>query len=321
MELKKNNKLLTHNSSSTGITSNANRNHKMSNKVSTPLILHLSIAIFVLACALLVNVASAASASKQNSNNFVSPLLVGFGALSVEESEEFKRMAWNNWMLRLEAEWKELQESIEELKEKCLEEKESEFSDWLSSLQNKWYHYNKAMLKEYKCNVMENSSNWNDAQWENWVKNEGLKIIEEQWKTWIKKQDEQIRDLTLHKWIQWKNDKIRSWLLCEWKSEEDFYWTNWERSSTAKWLQEAEKAHWMKWKERINRESEQWENWVQMKESIYINEKWAKWAQWKNNKKHLFNKWSASLIYKWTLKKQWKVWIKEANNTTTMNDI
>ncbi|CAG9479613.1 unnamed protein product [Plasmodium vivax] len=311
MELKKNNAALTSQRSSSRTTST--RSYKNAPKNSTSFLSRLSILIFALSCAIFVNTASGAAANRPNANGFVSPTLIGFGELSIQESEEFKRMAWNNWMLRLESDWKHFNDSVEEAKTKWLHERDSAWSDWLRSLQSKWSHYSEKMLKEHKSNVMEKSANWNDTQWGNWIKTEGRKILEAQWEKWIKKGDEQLQKLILDKWVPWKNDKIRSWLSSEWKTEEDYYWANVERATTAKWLQEAEKMHWLKWKERINREYEQWVNWVQMKESVYINEEWKKWPKWKNDKKILFNKWSTNLVYKWTLKKQWNVWIKEAN--------
>lgn len=312
MELEKNNSALASQKSYSRTT--PTRSYRSAPKFSTSLLSRLTILIFALSCAVFVNTASGAAPNRPNKNGFVSPALIGFGELNIEESEEFKRMAWNNWMLRLESDWKHFHESVEEDKTKWLQGMDSAWSDWLRSLQSKWSNYSEEMLKEYNSNVMEVSAKWNDGQWVTWIKTDGRSILEAQWEKWIEKADYQLQKLILDKWIKWKNDKIRSWLSSEWKTEEDYYWSNIERSTTAKWLREAERIHWIRWKERISRESEQWLNWVQMKEGVYINVEWKKWLQWKNDRKILFNKWSTNLVYKWTLKRQWTVWIKEANN-------
>ncbi|EUD64335.1 hypothetical protein C922_05274 [Plasmodium inui San Antonio 1] len=312
MDLKKYNNTLTSQRSPSRTTST--RRYKSAPKKSTSILSRLSILIFALSCAVLVNTASGAAANRRNTYSFVSPILIGFGELTVEESEEFKRMAWNNWMIRLECSWKHFHESVQEDKTKWLQERESAWSDWLRSLESTWSPYSGKMVTEQKINDMEESDTWNDRQWGNWIKTEGKRILGAQCEKWIKEADNQLQKLILDKWVQWRNGKIRSWLSSEWKTEEDYYWANIESASTAKWLREAEQNHWLRWKERINRESQQWMNWVQMKESAYIKEEWKKWSQWKNDKKILFDKWSTNLVYKWIQRKQWNVWIKEANN-------
>ncbi|ANQ06823.1 Tryptophan/threonine rich antigen [Plasmodium coatneyi] len=234
MELKRinNNNSLTSQRSSSGTT--PTRLCKKSPRNATSLLSRLSILIFALSCAILVNTASGAAGNRRKKDGFVSPTLIGFGELSIEQSEEFKRMAWNNWMNRLESDWKHFHESVEEAKAKWLREMDASWADWLRSLHNKWSSYSEKMLKEHNCNVMKESAKWNDAQWVTWIKTDGRNILEAQWEKWIKKADDSLQKLILDKWIQWKNDKIRSWLSSEWKTEEDYYWAHIERSSTEK---------------------------------------------------------------------------------------
>ncbi|KAI4839923.1 tryptophan-rich antigen [Plasmodium brasilianum] len=280
----------------------------------------LSIIIFIFSCAFFLNHVSAALPGKPNPCNPSQVTTADLRELNIEEAEEFKRMAWNNWLMRLESEWKHFNETLEKDKVQWLEEREQVWNDWLNNMQNNWNNYNEEMHKEYKTEILEKSEHWSESQWIKWMQTEGRQIMELQWEKWVHDNDYSLNQLILNKWVQWKNNKIKSWLANEWKAEEDYYWANWEYSTTAKWLHFAERKLWLKWKERISREAEQWMNWVQMKESVYISEEWNKWPKWKNYKKILFNKWASNEIYKWTMKKQWKTWLKDCKNNTSQNE-
>ncbi|SBT31940.1 tryptophan-rich antigen [Plasmodium ovale wallikeri] len=293
-------------------TSRKNRNHVFPNIKSTSFVSRLSITLIALSCAFLFNYVSAVSTNGPNSP--ISYTLIGINELNLEQSEEFKKMAWNNWMMRLESDWKHFLMSIEKEKTEWIEEKDVAWSEWMKNMQHRWTQYNEPMHLEYNTNILEKSAQWNDSQWNAWMKKEGKEIMDAQWAKWVYECNRELDQMVWNKWVQWKNDKIRSWLSNEWKAEEDYYWSNWECSTKAKWLHLAERRHWLKWKERVSREAEQWINWIQMKERVYINDEWMKWNKWKSDKQTLFNKWETSFIYKWTMKKQWNVWIREANN-------
>ncbi|SCA83446.1 tryptophan-rich antigen [Plasmodium vivax] len=235
--------------------------------------------------------------------------LVGLVEEGPGEEEEWKRYTWDNWKTRLEEDFNEFYFSLDKEKKEWIEEKEGEWEKLIHEMGNKWTTPEKGFdNRAHLSDSLEGSSTWNDSQWEDWIRTKGSQLMEIEWENWINEKDSLFNEMILKKWIQWKNSKIMSWVTSEWKTEEDYYWANWEKNMTCKCLHLGEKTKWLKWKERTSRESAEWTDWVNNKECVYIRKVWNKWTEWKNNKKTLFKIWKDLFIDKWVDKKQWLAW-------------
>ncbi|KMZ94380.1 tryptophan-rich antigen (Pv-fam-a) [Plasmodium vivax Mauritania I] len=230
--------------------------------------------------------------------------------LQEEKSEEWENNQWNIWKKKNEEEWKIFNTSIENEKDTWLQGIEKEWQELLEAMQNKWIHYNKKIDAEYQINILEKSSQWDDTQWVEWIKTEGKQFMEQQWKMWLAQKEAHLNNWVVNEWIQWKNSQIMEWLTTDWRLQKEASWSNYENNKITNMLQIKKRKQWNKWKERINREREEWDAWVRSKENIYINTKWNKWSKWKKDKRFIFSKWVEMFTNKLISERQWKEWVK-----------
>ncbi|GAB65091.1 tryptophan-rich antigen [Plasmodium cynomolgi strain B] len=227
--------------------------------------------------------------------------------LQEEKSEEWKNNQWNIWKKKNEDEWKIFNTSIENEKDNWLQGIEKEWQNFLEAMLNKWIHYNKKMDEEYQINILEKSSEWDDTQWIKWIKTEGKQFMEQQWTIWLAQKEAQLNHWVVNKWIRWKNSQIIEWLMTDWRLQKEASMSNYKIINM---LQRKKRKEWNKWRERINREREEWDAWVRSKENIYINTKWNKWSKWKKDKRFIFSKWVEMFTNKLKNERQWKEWVK-----------
>ncbi|SBS89048.1 tryptophan-rich antigen [Plasmodium ovale curtisi] len=230
----------------------------------------------------------------------------------IEKSEQLKKHAWNNWLVKLEIDWQYFNALLESEKKKCLEEKENDWHEWLKSIENKWMHYNKDMYIEYESNVFEESKAWNDKEWEEWIKTEGKRYMQMDWNKWIQENEIEWHEWILKQWIEWKDDKILTWILKDWRRDEFEYWEKLKSMTLAQPLLDRVQNNYTKWEKRVDKEKEQWKNWVNDKQDLYLNE-CAKWTKWKENKLETFNEWAEPFVNTWIKQKQWNIWNDERN--------
>ncbi|GAB65360.1 tryptophan-rich antigen [Plasmodium cynomolgi strain B] len=129
----------------------------------------------------------------------------------LEKSEEWKRKEWDNWMKKLEEDWKVFYENLENEKNKFIEEKEEDWNTWIKSVEKKWTHFNPNMDKEFHCNMLKRSINWTEPHWREWIKTEGRLYLDIEWKKWFFENQSRLDELIVKKWIHWKKEKIINW--------------------------------------------------------------------------------------------------------------
>ncbi|GAW79602.1 tryptophan-rich antigen [Plasmodium gonderi] len=234
--------------------------------------------------------------------------------LHEDKSDEWKNMEWNNWMTKTEDEWKIFNTSIENEKTSWIQANEKEWDDWLESIQNKWIYYNENMDEEHKINLLTKSSEWDETQWVEWIKTECKQYIEQEWKKWLRQKESNLGNWVVNKWIQWKNSKITEWLMTDWRIQDEASCSNYDYNKITNLLKRKERKKWNICRERINKEREEWNAWVQSKENLYVNTRWSKWSKWKKNKSFVLSKLVEMFINKLIIEKQWTKWTQTEYN-------
>ncbi|SCA48510.1 tryptophan-rich antigen [Plasmodium ovale] len=250
-------------------------------------------------------------------NDFIPPLNDenDYKKFAIKIPEKWKKKEWIKWMKQTEEDWLVFNTYIIKKKKKWLARKEIKWKNWIRGMEKKWMHYNPHIYREFKSNTMKKSQSWDDTQWARWIETEGKDFMEIEWEKWIYQNNKYINEWIMNQWLQWKNKKIMQWLMNSWKCEEDEYWETWERSTIwEKWFNLRKRRKWLRWHNRINKETDQWNKWVKSKEVIYTKEANNKLLEWINEKRNSFNNWKKSFIDKWIHKKQWIVWIREKQN-------
>ncbi|KJP88304.1 hypothetical protein AK88_02085 [Plasmodium fragile] len=279
-----------------------------------PCVLYTFLASMALTAALL-NTCFLASLIEKNTDVDKPVCLVGLDEKGLEEEEERKRHTWNNWMITLEEDFNEFYFLLDKDKKEWLLNIEGEWEQIIQEMENKWTTDEKSLDSSgYVSDILEESSTWNNSQWEDWIRTKGSQLMEIEWEGWVNEKDSLLNEMIVKKWIEWKNSKIMSWVTSKWKTDEDCYWADWEKNKSYKSLNITERAKWLKWKERTSRESAEWTNWINIKECVYIHNEWNKWTDWKNNKRTHFKIWKDLFIDKWVKEKQWLAWTLKRDN-------
>ncbi|ANQ07576.1 Tryptophan-rich antigen [Plasmodium coatneyi] len=232
-------------------------------------------------------------------------------------SDQWRQNEWNKWEDKLEEEWEEFDENLEEEKDELLKMNEEEWGPWFEEIKKKWTtNFGKNLDDEYKLEVLKESLYWNEVTWKTWIKTEGRAFIQKDLVKWIASKESYLYRWVSKEWTEWKNEKIQEWFNSKWKREENEYWTKWEKKfkqskNSSKMINSKDHEKWLKWKETTQHELNNWHEWAEFKDNIYINSDWAKWKQWKNTKRTLFYDWVDSYVYKWIREQQWTALIDE----------
>ncbi|KJP88305.1 hypothetical protein AK88_02086 [Plasmodium fragile] len=233
-----------------------------------------------------------------------------------DKSHEWKMNEWSKWLIKTKEDCEFFNTSIENKRKRWLEKKEKEFDVWLMNLNNGWMHYRVNEENEYKSKAMKNASTWDDSQWEQWIQTEGKKSMEADLTKWLNDNETFWYDWISKEWAQWKNIKMLQWLSVDWKHKEDETFGHYKSSKFINMLHKKKRSKWMKWKERSDKEKEEWNNWIKSKENYYLNYKWDEWLKWKKDKRVFCGPQFLALINKWISNKQWTVWIEDQKDAT-----
>ncbi|ANQ06425.1 Tryptophan-rich antigen (Pv-fam-a) [Plasmodium coatneyi] len=259
--------------------------------------------VFLTSTPALLNTCSASSLIEKNDAVDKPVCLVGLVEGGLQKEEEWERCTWDNWKIKLEEDFNQFYFLLDKEKKEWLDGREEEWEKLIQEMENKWTTHEQGFDKSaHLSDIPEESSTWDDIQWEQWIRKKGGQLMEIEWKEWVNKNDAFLNEMIMKKWIQWKNSKLKSRVTGECKTDEDCYWADWEKNKSYKSLPITERTKWLKWKERNSRESDEWTNWVNIKECVYIHNEWNKWTEWKNNKRRLFKIWKDLFIDKWPRK-------------------
>ncbi|EUD65085.1 hypothetical protein C922_04485 [Plasmodium inui San Antonio 1] len=69
-------------------------------------------------------------------------------------------------MTRVELDWKDFDNSINDKKEKCLEERMPPWEEFQKQIEHKWNLYNEHLDIAYKSYILKISPTWNVSHWE-----------------------------------------------------------------------------------------------------------------------------------------------------------
>ncbi|SBT01646.1 tryptophan-rich antigen (Pv-fam-a) [Plasmodium ovale curtisi] len=236
-------------------------------------------------------------------------------------TEEWKINERDKWMQKLDEEWKLFKLSMENKVNEWLKEKDKDWDSWRTQMKNKWMHYNENMDAQYNTNVYKECHTWDETGWKTWIKANGRKLMETDWINWVNESEWKLNELFNYEWSQWKYKKLFDWETSDWKCEESDQWYNWQQANLAKWLHKKKKKKYRKWKVRIRREKEEWDQWVYQKELLNSKFKMNQWLKWKNDKRSSFNDWVESFINEWISGQQWNVWLTERRNSHSKRNI
>ncbi|KNA01490.1 tryptophan-rich antigen (Pv-fam-a) [Plasmodium vivax North Korean] len=218
----------------------------------------------------------------------------------------------DNWMVKLEGEWKDFTASLENEKIRWIQEKEKEWDEWLEIMQEKWTHYDRNLNPTYKNYILKKSSEWDNFDWEYWANTEWHELMEKDWKNWIYGNKLSLNKIIDNKWINWSNEKMAEWLIQELNDEEgsDTQTTNIGKSSSS----EENDEYFSSLNDKIFSKNEEWEHWTDRKEKLIKKIKNSNWSEWKNNKYASFNQWRESFIKKWLRERQWEIMVNNQIN-------
>ncbi|GAW84718.1 tryptophan-rich antigen, partial [Plasmodium gonderi] len=267
--------------------------------------------------------------------------------IPVDKLEEWKDEQWDEFLKDSETDFEKFNDSMGSLTISWFEKKELEWEGWIKAMRNRWSYYNKHM-DDCTLNVIKNSLNWTDFQWDKWIRmmkakgtkpvdssgdeyildafNKNIKWTNEQWKEWIKtpirlaiekdwaywiaEDQYKLDNWILENFDKWQNKRIGEWKERGWKYEEDKYWDDWEtKGRRVKSKMMIDKKNWKIWKERKEREDTQWDMWIEKKKKGYLSKEIVEWTKWKAQKGHMFKVWVDNLIDTWIREKQWNVWL------------
>ncbi|GAW79598.1 tryptophan-rich antigen [Plasmodium gonderi] len=232
-------------------------------------------------------------------------------AINTPMMEKLRDNKWNEWMNQLEEQWKNFHDQIENERRQWLEKKDNEWDEWKKKMEVNYTNYCKDIDNEFESNSLKDSEKWDSTQWEDWIRTVGRKMIEGEYENWVHKNEKYLDKWIVTEWFGWKKNKISSWLSSEWKCKENESWSQWEETPLAKLLFIEDRKKWTAWKERILKEKDEWNKWVDQKEYAYINNEWNPWKKWKNKNRLSFKKWIGSFIDEWISNKQWNELLQE----------
>ncbi|GAB65602.1 tryptophan-rich antigen [Plasmodium cynomolgi strain B] len=281
----------------------------------------LILALFLFSSSFLLNEATAAFRAALNlTRGYLSSALEN-SQEPKERSDEWRQNEWNKWEDKIEEEWGEFDENLEAEKDELIKMNEKEWGPWFESIKKKWTNFGKNIDDKYKSEVLKESLYWQEAAWRTWIKTEGRAFIQRDLVNWFTSKESYLYRWVSNQWTEWKNEKIQEWFNSKWKREENEYWEKWEKklkqlNNSPKMVNSKDHEKWLKWKERTQHELNEWHEWAEFKDNIYINSNWAKWKQWKNEKRTLFYNWVDSYVYKWIRENKWTVLVDEIKELT-----
>lgn len=222
-----------------------------------------------------------------------------------EKTDEWKENEWNKWKLKLEDNWKQFNLSLIKEKNEWIQNVTKDWNEWMQNMQHKWTHYIENMDESHKSHILEKSLTWNNADWENWVNTELKGLIDNEWQNWINQIESQRYTWIEDKWVHWRSYQILTWLKSDWKHDENICWLRKEYIEWNKPSKVRNTGGWLKWKERIYKQSLEWLYWVQNKEKIIQNIKCSGWIRWKDDKNKIFNQWKECFLNNWIREEKW----------------
>lgn len=270
-----------------------------------------SITLFKLTSTLILNIIPTSLQNERNGVKDCPHKVLNMQSAEIEKTDAWKENEWNKWKLDLEANWKEFNLSLIEERDEWIQNITKDWNEWMQNMQHKWTHFIENVDEPYKSYILEKSLTWNNADWKNWINTELKGLIDNDWKKWINRMESHLYRMIEDTWMHWRSYQILTWLKSDWKHDENIYWLKKEYIEWNKPSKVQNTGEWLKWKQRVHKQSLEWFRWVQSKEKIIENIKCISWILWKNDKNKIFNHWKESFLNKLIRNEQWNVWNKE----------
>ncbi|SBT00289.1 tryptophan-rich antigen [Plasmodium malariae] len=229
------------------------------------------------------------------------------------QTKEWKMKEWNNFMEHAEEELKHFDDIINKEIEGWVKDHDISVKEWLEEKEKKWMNFNAQMDSEYKSDLKNKSSSWNEKQWKDWLNGNGKKLLEKDWQEYINNLDSHIANILNANWNKFKVNIIMEWNSLGWKVQEDKRWLKYAIMGPPDPKTPEEKvdaANYNEWRERNESQRKQWFQWITEKERARTKNGSPTFSKWKNNKQSVFNKWVAAFINKLSQEKQWNSWFR-----------
>ncbi|EUD67830.1 hypothetical protein C922_02019 [Plasmodium inui San Antonio 1] len=229
-----------------------------------------------------------------------------------EMTEEWKAEEWKKWMNNTEKEWGNSIQSFEHHKQKWIEKKESQWKEWLTNIQYNWVAFTNKLEGDYIDNKENDWTKWDEKEWKGIIEMEWKRPMKVKWTKLVEKNEENYAGELFNYWDNWKQKKWNQWENKNWKKKEEEKWNNFEKRKDLNEDEERKDLNkdenWKEWKERLLREKQEWENWVNEKEHFLIDKEEKHWEKWKKYKWNYLTVWIKQLEADWLKVKPWEVW-------------
>ncbi|CAA9990048.1 tryptophan-rich antigen, putative [Plasmodium knowlesi strain H] len=202
-------------------------------------------------------------------------------ALNTEVSEGAKIKDWNEWIKQAKKDFSGYKGAMHTQRYEWTKEKEDELQKFCKYLEKRWMSYTGNIDRDCKSDFLQSTQNWNDNQWNKWVKSEGKHHMNKQFQKWLDYNKYKLRDWTNAEWNKWKANIKDQLDDEEWKKNE-------AAGKTKEWIKCTAKME----KDCLKKTKKHCKNWEKKANSS-------------------FRKWEGDFTKKWTSNKQWNSWCKE----------
>lgn len=188
---------------------------------------------------------------------------------------------WNQWMKQAKKDFSGYKGTMHTQRHEWTKEKEDELQKFCKYLEKRWMNYTGNIDRECRSDFLKSTQNWNESQWNKWVKSEGKHHMNKQFQKWLDYNKYKLQDWTNTEWNKWKTTVKEQLDDEEWKKKE-------AAGKTKEWIKCTDKME----KKCLKKTKKHCKNWEKKANSS-------------------FKKWEGDFTKKWTSNKQWNSWCKE----------
>ncbi|CAI7720767.1 tryptophan-rich protein [Plasmodium vivax] len=222
----------------------------------------------------------------------------------VNVDEGAKETLWKIWF---NGRKKPIEKDVENVAYECSQKCESDWDEFMKSVEQKWMHFNPDMEKEYKCSVYPQALKWGVTKWIAWFHETALTCLKQDFKNWITKCGKEYHQTMRQKLNVWHKKYLDEWCKQDWKVREDRYFKKWIKMGLR-----GDPDYWVKlsqcnrWAARVKKEHKEWTDNLKA-----IENNCNDWVNWKKEKMEFYKQWLQAFTKQWITEEQWKTWTEE----------
>ncbi|GAW80088.1 tryptophan-rich antigen [Plasmodium gonderi] len=240
--------------------------------------------------------------TKYKSNNTIERFTnsaINYSTEGIDRSEQWDNDEWYEWMNGIQKDLADFNSSLESEKNKWFGKKEKEILKMTKSIEDKWLYFNKNMYEQLNFNTLNISLTLDISKWEEWINNDGKRIMENEWHNWITKNKTHYYKLIIKEWLRWKNMKIKQWLKRIWFRNEGNILENWEHITCTNILAISEKKTWFNSNPQVINEKDYFFKWIKKNEDHLVSTQKYAFEEWEYYKTNYFHDWINFFIANW----------------------